>query len=120
MHFDLTASRSELNGVGQYVPEKLLKARRIAVQRGPVGIPGDADDLFYDAKRKRLYATCGEGFVAVIRRGESDHYELTEKVPTAKLARTGFFDPDGGLLYVVVPRLEGQDGPLLRVYRAKP
>jgi DNA-binding beta-propeller fold protein YncE len=85
-----------------------------------VGIPGDVDDLFYDAKRKRLYATCGEGFVAVVRRGEGDRLELAEKVPTAKLARTGFFDPESGRLYVVVPRLEGQDGPQLRVYRGKP
>jgi DNA-binding beta-propeller fold protein YncE len=85
-----------------------------------VGIPGDIDDLFYDAKRKQLYTTCGEGFVAVVRQGEGDRYELAEKVPTAKLARTGFFDADGGLLYVVVPRLKEQDGPLLRVYRIKP
>ncbi len=85
-----------------------------------VGIPGDVDDLFYDAKHKRLYATCGEGFVAVVRRGEGDRYELAEKVPAAKLARTGFFDAEGGRLYVVVPRLEHQNGPELRVYRVKP
>jgi hypothetical protein len=46
--------------------------------------------------------------------------ELAEKVPTAKLARTGFFDAEGGLLYVVVPRLNGPDRPQLRVYRVKP
>ena len=32
-----------------------------------VGIPGDIDDLVYDAKRKQLYASCGAGFVAVLR-----------------------------------------------------
>jgi DNA-binding beta-propeller fold protein YncE len=85
-----------------------------------VGLPGDVDDLFYDAKRKRLYATCGEGLVAVVRQVDGDHYELAEKVPTTKLARTGFFDAEGGLLYVVVPRLNGPDGPQLCVYRVKP
>ena len=30
-----------------------------------IDIPQDVDDLYYDAKRKRLYAICGEGFVAV-------------------------------------------------------
>src|SRR5262249_20173490 len=32
---------------------------------GSVEIPGDIDDLFYDAKRNRLYASCGAGFLAV-------------------------------------------------------
>jgi hypothetical protein len=85
-----------------------------------VDIPGDVDDLFYDAKRKRIYATCGEGFVAVVRRGDGDRYELAEKIPTARLARTGLFEPDGGRLYVVLPRGEGRDGPALRVYQARP
>jgi hypothetical protein len=77
-------------------------------------------DLFYDAKRQKLYATCGEGIVAVVRQDEGDRYELAENVPTAKLARTGFFDGERGLLYVVVPRLTDQGGPELRVYRVKP
>src|SRR5262245_19584929 len=32
-----------------------------------VAVPQNIDDLYYDAKRKRLYASCGEGFIAVIR-----------------------------------------------------
>ena len=31
-----------------------------------LAISGDTDDLFYDARRKRIYAACGEGFVDVI------------------------------------------------------
>jgi DNA-binding beta-propeller fold protein YncE len=85
-----------------------------------VDIPGDVDDLFYDAKRRRLYATCGEGFVAVVRQRDGDRYDLIEKVPTGKLARTGFFDPEAGLLYVVVPAIKDQDRPQLRVYRVQP
>ena len=41
-----------------------------------VPIPKDNDDLFFDAKRKRLYASCGEGFIAVIRQLDADHYEV--------------------------------------------
>jgi hypothetical protein len=37
-----------------------------------VPIPVDIDDLFYDAKHKRLYASCGEGFLAVIRQVDAD------------------------------------------------
>jgi DNA-binding beta-propeller fold protein YncE len=84
-----------------------------------VPIPGDTDDLFYDAKRKRLYATCGEGSIAVIEeRGPAD-FKVAETIPTATLARTGLFDPKGGRLYVVVPRQSAAVGPELRVYEAK-
>jgi len=47
-----------------------------------VEIPKGVDDVFYDAKRKRIYASCGEGFIAVIRQIDADHYEMLEKVAT--------------------------------------
>ena len=37
-----------------------------------VPVPDGIDDLFYDAKRKRLYASCGDGFIAVIRQLDAD------------------------------------------------
>jgi DNA-binding beta-propeller fold protein YncE len=85
-----------------------------------VAIPEDIDDLFFDAKNKRLYASCGSGFLAVLRQVDADHYEPLEKLPTVKLARTCFFDLDGGRLYLTVPRQDGQDGPTIRVYRTRP
>jgi hypothetical protein len=85
-----------------------------------VPIPGDIDDLFYDAQRKRLYASCGEGFLAVIKQVNADRYETAAKLPTGKLARTCFFDPATGRLFLAVPRHEGKEGPELWVYRARP
>jgi DNA-binding beta-propeller fold protein YncE len=83
-----------------------------------VGIPGDIDDLFFDAKRKRLYASCGDGFLAVIRQIDADHYELQEKIPTVKDARTSFFDAETGRLYLAVPRQKDKKGAEIRVYQA--
>jgi DNA-binding beta-propeller fold protein YncE len=83
-----------------------------------VSIPGDVDDVYYDAKRKRLYASCGEGFLAVVQIGEKDRYEVVERIPTAKGARTALFDPDSGCLFLVVPRREGKEGPEIWVYQA--
>lgn len=85
-----------------------------------VGIPEDIDDLFYDAKNKRLYASCGAGFLAVLRQKDADHYEMLEKIPTATKARTCFFDPAGGRLYLIVPRQTGQEGATIRVYKPRP
>jgi DNA-binding beta-propeller fold protein YncE len=84
-----------------------------------VAIPEDIDDVFYDAKNKRLYASCGAGFLAVLRQRDSDHYEMLETIPTSKLARTCFFDPVGERLYLVVPRQVGEEGPTIRVYQPR-
>src|SRR5438874_2449468 len=36
-------------------------------------ISGDTDEVFYDAKRHRLYAICGEGYIDVIEQENADH-----------------------------------------------
>jgi hypothetical protein len=52
----------------------------------------DADDLFYDASRKRIYMPGGEGFISVFQQKDPDHYEPLAKVPSALGARTaGYF-----------------------------
>jgi DNA-binding beta-propeller fold protein YncE len=84
-----------------------------------VAIPQDIDDLFYDGKRKQLYASCGEGYLAVIRQTDADHYDVREKVETVKLARTSLFDPATGRLFLAVPRQSGKPGPEIRVYKVR-
>jgi DNA-binding beta-propeller fold protein YncE len=85
-----------------------------------IDIPADTDDVQYDAKRKRIYASCGEGFLAVIKQSDADKYELVEKVPTVKDARTCHLDRETGRIYLGVPRQKGQPGPEIRVYEPKP
>jgi DNA-binding beta-propeller fold protein YncE len=84
-----------------------------------VPIPGDVDDLFLDAGRKRIYASCGEGFIAVLKVTDTDHIEVVEKIATTKGARTCLYVPETGRLYLAVPRQEGKDGPEIRVFQAK-
>jgi DNA-binding beta-propeller fold protein YncE len=84
-----------------------------------VPIPGDIDDLFFDAARKRLYASCGEGYLAVLKQVDADHYEALEKIPTVKDARTCFFDPATSRLYLGVPRQANKNGPEIWVYQAQ-
>jgi DNA-binding beta-propeller fold protein YncE len=85
-----------------------------------VPIPGDVDDLFLDAGRKRLYASCGEGFLVVLKQVDADRVEPLEKIPTAKGAKTCLYVPQTGRLYLAVPGQEGKAGPEVRVYQAKP
>jgi hypothetical protein len=84
-----------------------------------VAIPKDIDDLHYDAKRKKLYASCGEGFLAVIRQVDADKYELAEKFETVKQAKTSLFVEGSDRLYLAVPRQPNQEGPEIRVYKIK-
>jgi DNA-binding beta-propeller fold protein YncE len=52
----------------------------------------DADDIYYDAGRKRIYMAGGEGFIYVFQEKDPDHYELLTKISTALGARTaGYF-----------------------------
>lgn len=63
-------------------------------------ICGDSDDVFVDAKRKRLYVSCGAGYVDVI--DASAGYRRLARIPTAAGARTSLFVPELDRLFVAV------------------
>lgn len=83
---------------------------------GSTAIVGDADDLFFDAARNRVYVTGGEGFIDVLaeRNGE---FMRVARVPTARGARTSLFVPDEQRLYVAVPARDGRDAEV-QIYDA--
>src|SRR5438128_4229321 len=60
---------------------------------------GDADDVFVDAKRRRIYASCGEGAVDVLEQSEAGYRRLA-RVPTVSGARTSLFVPELDRLFV--------------------
>jgi DNA-binding beta-propeller fold protein YncE len=62
----------------------------------------DCDDVFFDATRHRIYASCGAGYLDVFQQETPDQYRLQAAVETAPKARTCFFD--GSRVYVAVPR----------------
>jgi DNA-binding beta-propeller fold protein YncE len=75
---------------------------------------GDCDDVFYDAARKQIYASCGEGYLDIFSQSDADHYELKQSVATASGARTAFFD--GEKIYLAVPH-RGEQPAELRSYQ---
>jgi DNA-binding beta-propeller fold protein YncE len=62
---------------------------------------GDADDVFVDSKRRRVYVSCGEGVVDVLEPGETGYRRLA-RVPTVSGARTSLFVPELDRLFVAV------------------
>ena len=63
-----------------------------------LGVCGDADDVFFDAKRRRFYVSCGEGAIDVV--AYAPGLERIARVPTSKGARTSIYAPQLDRLYV--------------------
>jgi DNA-binding beta-propeller fold protein YncE len=62
---------------------------------------GDADDVFVDRRRRRVYVSCGEGSVDMLEPDEAGYRRLA-RVPTAPGARTSLFVPELDRLFVAV------------------
>jgi hypothetical protein len=76
---------------------------------------GDTDDVFFDAGRRRIYLSCGAGFLDVIQQHGSAYEELA-RIPTIPGARTALFVPERDRLYLAV-RANGAEGAAVWVFR---
>lgn len=103
--------------VGARAPAEMLvydiDSGRLAA-RVPIG--RDADDIFFDPERRRVYVVCGEGRVDVFRQESPDRYVRKASVRTAPRARTGLLAPTGDRLYVAAPAAGASPARIL-VYR---
>jgi DNA-binding beta-propeller fold protein YncE len=79
---------------------------------------GDADDLFIDSKRDRVYVSCGSGFVDVFEIGENT-YRRIARIPTVSGARTSLFVPELDRLMVAV-RANSSEPAAIWVFRPLP
>jgi DNA-binding beta-propeller fold protein YncE len=77
-----------------------------------VAVCGDADDVFQDAKRRRLYVSCGSGELDVLE-GPAGAYRKLVSVKTRPGARTSFFAPELDRLFVAVRSDDGKDAAIL-------
>ena len=75
----------------------------------------DADDLYYDAARKRVYISGGEGYIGVFQQDDADHYTHLAKVHSALGARTaGYFGRGRKGFDSLLPRRPGSRRPRRR------
>jgi YVTN family beta-propeller protein len=79
---------------------------------------GDADDLFIDAKRDRVYVSCGAGFIDVLE-AKGQTYRRTARIPTVSGARTSLFVPELDRLLVAV-RTNAAEPAAIWVFRPIP
>lgn len=76
---------------------------------------GDAGAIFGDAKRDRLYLSCGDGTIDIFHAGEQG-YERAGSVSTVAGARVALFVPELDRLYLAV-RGSASERPAIWVYR---
>ncbi|MGZ3341976.1 MAG: YncE family protein, partial [Reyranella sp.] len=89
--------------VGFRSPAKLMVfATRTGKLEGSFDLCRDADDMFVDPQRRRLYVSCGEGVIDVLAQ-TSDGYERVARIPTVTGARTSLFAVATDRLYLGVP-----------------
>src|SRR4030095_10649322 len=48
-----------------------------------IDISGDPDDVFYDGKRRHVYAICGAGQIDIIAQADPNNYKALTKIDTA-------------------------------------
>jgi hypothetical protein len=77
---------------------------------------GDADDVFHDAKRRRVYVSCGEGFIDVF---DDNGYRRIAHIRTVAGARTALFVPEIDRLLLAV-RANGGEPAAIWVFRPRP
>ena len=80
---------------------------------------GDADDVFFDGKRNRIYVSCGDGAIDVVQ-GSPEGFELSGRVPTASGARTSLFVPELDRFFVAVRAGSNGSGAAILVFRPSP
>jgi DNA-binding beta-propeller fold protein YncE len=79
---------------------------------------GDSDDVFVDAKRRRVYVSCGEGYVDVFE-PDGGTFRRIAHLSTAPGARTALFVPELDRLFLAV-RARDQEPAAIWAYRSGP
>jgi YVTN family beta-propeller protein len=94
--------------VGVRQPARLLVFDTVSFkQMAAVPCVGDTDDLFYDAKRDRVYVIGGQGFVDVFDASPSGKYARIQRLATRAGARTGLWSSELDRLFVGWPLRDG-------------
>jgi DNA-binding beta-propeller fold protein YncE len=95
--------------VGVREPARLLVFDTVSGKRiAAVPCVGDTDDLFFDARRQRVYVIGGQGYVDIFDAASSGKYDRLAHIATRAGARTGLWSSELDRLFVAWPAREGR------------
>ena len=97
----LDAARGVLAAVFRSPPSLVLLDTKTGTVTASLPACGDADDVFFDARRARIYVSCGAGEIAGFQL-DGATYRRLPRVATESGARTSLFVPDLDRLFLAV------------------
>jgi DNA-binding beta-propeller fold protein YncE len=109
---DIDRNAGEAAVVYRLPARLVLLDEQSGVERAAVSTCGDADDVYFDGRRARVYVICGSGDVDVFLRDQAALTRLAS-VETAPGSRTGLFDPASDRLYVASRAGSGHPATIL-------
>jgi DNA-binding beta-propeller fold protein YncE len=111
---------SEVVGIVYRIPSRLgLIEAASGTVKADMPTCDDADDLYFDDKRSRIYVSCGSGAIDVFQEA-GGKYAASARIETLPGARTSLFVPALDRLFVAARSRSGAQGAALLVYRPAP
>jgi hypothetical protein len=98
-------------------PKVIVLEAKTGKEVAGIEIPAGIDDLHFDRRRNRLYASCSDNALVVIEK-VGEKCEIISKISTPRDSRTCVFS--GGKVYLGVPRQESTEAAQVRVFEASP
>ena len=108
----LDESRHRLFAGGRNPPKLVVLDTVSGKQIAELDCVSGIDDLWYDAARKRIYATGTDG-IAVYDQKDADHYTPMMKVASASGAATSIWVPTLNRLFVSAPKVGDGEAAIL-------
>jgi len=103
--------------VGSRSPAKLIMINTLTgTEVTEIGIPGDADDIFFDAANGCVFVSSGDGFVTAVKEVAPSSFRMVQSIPTYPGARTSLLDASSGLYFLAAPQSQDASAMVV-VYR---
>ncbi|MEA2729822.1 MAG: hypothetical protein QOF70_4297 [Acetobacteraceae bacterium] len=115
----LDAATATLATVFRSPPRLVLLDTKTGTVTASLPTCGNADDVFVDAKRARIYVSCGAGQIGVFQR-DGGTYRPLASIPTASGTRTSLFVPELDRLFVAVRAGLLDSAASIQIYRPTP
>ncbi len=107
-------------GIVYRVPARLVALEAASgTAKADLPVCDDADDLYFDDKRRRIYISCGSGAIDVFEHAGAG-YVASGHIETRPGARTSLFVPELDRLFVAARAGSHGEGAALLVYRPAP
>ncbi len=91
--------------VGSRSPAKMIMINTLSgAEITELSIPGDADDMFYDAGNGCVFVSSGDGYITAVKEVTANSFRLAQSIQTFPGARTSLLDTRSGLYFLAVPQ----------------